>query len=158
LSTYLDHHKDLRSPVVYVEFYKLNSSHTCCQIYPSDKFRFTNIDYLNLRDDEVNLFPVTDLTDETIALSIVDVRSDYTLNAILSIIRTIFVSIVLSAGAMLFSKDVEDFIVSPLEKMLEKVKIIYIKIGLKNSRKSFECCPNGGKRCLSNGRIVKKRV
>lgn len=57
------------------------------------------------------------------ALSIVDVTSDYSLNAILSIIRTIFVSIVLGAGAMFFSKDVEDFIVSPIEKMLEKVLI-----------------------------------
>lgn len=57
------------------------------------------------------------------ALSVVDITNDYTLNAILSIIRTIFVSIVLGAGAMLFSKDVEDFIVSPIEKMLEKVFI-----------------------------------
>jgi len=45
------------------------------------------------------------------ALSVVDITNDYTLNSILSIIRTIFVSIVLGAGAMLFSKDVEDYIV-----------------------------------------------
>jgi len=31
---------------------------------------------------------------------------------------------VLGGGAMLFSKDVEDYVVSPIEKMLEKVKRI----------------------------------
>jgi len=31
------------------------------------------------------------------------------------------VSIILSIGAMVFSKDEEDLIVAPLEKMLEKV-------------------------------------
>ena len=82
------------------------------------------MDYTKLRDDEVNLFPFVDIRDgSTVALAIVDVRKDYSLNAILSIIRTIFVSIVLGAGAMVFSKDVEDCIVSPIEKMLEKVFI-----------------------------------
>lgn len=54
-------------------------------------------------------------------MSVTDTRDDYQLNAILSIIRTIFVSVILSTGAMVFSKDVEDLIVAPLEKMLEKV-------------------------------------
>ena len=51
----------------------------------------------------------------------VDISIDYELNAILSILRTIFVSVIMGAGAMLFSKDVEDLVVSPIEKMLEKV-------------------------------------
>jgi len=40
---------------------------------------------------------------------------------VLSIIRTIFVSFVLGGGAMLFGRDVEIYVVSPIEKMLEKV-------------------------------------
>jgi hypothetical protein len=48
----------------------------------------------------------------------VDQRNDYYLNAILSIVRTIFVSIVLASGAMVFSNDVELLVVTPIESML----------------------------------------
>lgn len=32
LATYLDYHRDInvRNPVIYAEFYTLNSSYTCC--------------------------------------------------------------------------------------------------------------------------------
>jgi hypothetical protein len=56
----------------------------------------------------------------------VDIHTDNRLDAILSITRTIFVSIVLSAGAMLFSSDVENLVVSPIEEMLKKVQNKYI--------------------------------
>jgi hypothetical protein len=46
------------------------------------------------------------------------------LDAILSIIRTIFVSVVLSAGAILFSKDVDTYILEPIENMMKKVRRI----------------------------------
>jgi hypothetical protein len=46
-------------------------------------------------------------------------RKNNVLNAILSIIRTFFISFVLSAGAMTFSNDVELLVVSPIETMLE---------------------------------------
>jgi hypothetical protein len=36
----------------------------------------------------------------------VDTREDYKLNAILSMVRTVFVSVILGAGAAFFSKDV----------------------------------------------------
>lgn len=42
----------------------------------------------------------------------------------MSIIRTIFVSVVLSAGAMSFSKDVELLVVEPIESMVNKVQRI----------------------------------
>ena len=74
-----------------------------------------------MRGDEWSAFTFGDQNGESVAFSIVSFVSDYDLNAILSIIRTIFVSFILGGGAMLFSKDVEDFIVSPIEKMLEKV-------------------------------------
>lgn len=53
-----------------------------------------------------------------------DNRSDNDLNAILSIIRTVFVSIVLSAGAMFFSRDVEVLVLEPIENMVNKVQRI----------------------------------
>ena len=59
--------------------------------------------------------------EKMVAFSMVSIKSDCNLYAILSIIRTIFVSIIIGGGVMLFSKDVEDFIVHSIEKMLEKV-------------------------------------
>jgi len=47
--------------------------------------------------------------------AVTDIRIDQMLNAILSIIRTVFVSVVLGAGAMMFSKDAEDLVVQPIE-------------------------------------------
>lgn len=33
MSIFLDYHRDLRTPIVYMEFY--NNTKTCCNIYPS---------------------------------------------------------------------------------------------------------------------------
>lgn len=44
--------------------------------------------------------------------------------AVLSICKTIFVCIVLTLGALLFSKDANDLALRPIERMIEKVKQI----------------------------------
>jgi hypothetical protein len=54
-------------------------------------------------------------------VAITDSAKDNQLNAILSIIRTLFVSVVLGSGAMFFSRDVEDLVLQPLENMLKKL-------------------------------------
>jgi hypothetical protein len=46
------------------------------------------------------------------------------LNSILGIARTTFVIIVLVGGAILFTNDANNFIVIPIESMLEKVRRI----------------------------------
>lgn len=46
------------------------------------------------------------------------------LNAILGIVRTIFVCAVLTISSVYFSKDTNDLVVRPIEIMLEKVKKI----------------------------------
>ena len=53
-----------------------------------------------------------------------DIREDTKLNAILGILRTIFVCVVLTAGAMYFSKDSNDLVLAPIENMLSKIKRI----------------------------------
>ena len=60
----------------------------------------------------------------TLGYSIADDRKNNRLDSILSIIRTIFISFILGGGAMLFSNDVEDLVVSPIESMLIKVQRI----------------------------------
>lgn len=59
-----------------------------------------------------------------IGYSILDISGDTELNAILSIVRTVFVSIVLSTAAILFSSDVENLVLIPIENMMKKVKRI----------------------------------
>ena len=59
-----------------------------------------------------------------IAFSVINIQIDSELNAILSIVRTIFVSIVLGVGAVIFSKDVQDLVLTPIENMLSKVQRI----------------------------------
>ena len=46
------------------------------------------------------------------------------INAILSICRTIFVCIVLSIASIMFTSDANRLVLSPIERMLEKVKLI----------------------------------
>lgn len=49
---------------------------------------------------------------------------DTHLNAILGIVRTFFVIIVLVAGVVFFNKDASDYVVTPIENMLAKVRKI----------------------------------
>lgn len=57
-------------------------------------------------------------------VSIFDIRYDAKLTSLLNIIRTIFICIVLTLGSIYFTKDSEDLVIKPIEKMIEKVKII----------------------------------
>jgi len=57
-------------------------------------------------------------------VAIYDGRADNSLDAALGIARTIFVCIVLTMGALYFSKDANDLVLHPIENMLEKVKRI----------------------------------
>ncbi|CAD8196025.1 unnamed protein product [Paramecium octaurelia] len=45
-------------------------------------------------------------------------------NAILSIFQTVFVCIVLAVSALMFSKDVSDLVIDPIEAMMQKIEMI----------------------------------
>ncbi len=60
----------------------------------------------------------------TFVVAVYDIRADNFLDAQLGIGRTIFVCIVLTAGALYFSKDAHELVLHPIENMLEKVKRI----------------------------------
>ena len=51
-------------------------------------------------------------------------KSSSSLNSILSICRTVFVCIVLSIASIMFTSDANRLVLSPIERMLEKVKLI----------------------------------
>ena len=46
------------------------------------------------------------------------------LNSVLSICRTIFVCVVLSIASIMFTSDANTLVLQPIERMLEKVKLI----------------------------------
>ena len=56
--------------------------------------------------------------------SIFDLRPNTKLDAGLGICRTIFICFVLAGGALFFSKDTNELVIMPIEKMIEKVKKI----------------------------------
>ena len=109
MENYIEFHEVERSPVMYIEFeYEVDE---CCTMYPTKKEASSNdIDnYEDLRSEEYTIYTLASPDDENdiIVFSVKDGRTDRYLDAILSMVRTLFVSIVLSAGAMSFSRDVE---------------------------------------------------
>ncbi len=54
-------------------------------------------------------------------VAVFDLRAISQLNAGLGIARTVFICIVLAGGAIFFSKDANDLVIGPIEKMMQKV-------------------------------------
>ncbi|CAD8196829.1 unnamed protein product [Paramecium pentaurelia] len=112
IKDFIVYHESLRTQLV---FFEINST----IFYPyEDQYQ-----YQDYRTASLQYYTSTDSSDQN-AVCICTTIADDELNAILSIVRTIFVSIVLSVAAVLFSKDVQDLILTPIEKMLETVKKI----------------------------------
>ncbi|EGR34816.1 hypothetical protein IMG5_001570 [Ichthyophthirius multifiliis] len=112
---YINFHKDTRTPILYLEL------KTIKKIYTEP-----NVNIQALRNDDKSIYSINNQSNDSIieGFVIIDVREDNQLNAILSIIRTIFVSIVLSSGAIFFSRDVDILILDPIESMIKKVRRI----------------------------------
>lgn len=101
------HEGDLR-PVVYLEYTDKTGTFT----WESDS------SYTSLRYNEIYFASSTNV------ISIFDLRYDTKLTSLLNIFMTIFVCIVLTLGAIYFTKDSEDLVIKPIEKMIERVKVI----------------------------------
>jgi class 3 adenylate cyclase len=89
-----------------------------------DKY-FENGNENNYRDTEKQYYYIQgDNSTDVKGYACFDIRPDNQLGAILSISRTIFVTIVLALAAMSFSKDTNELVLFPIENMLIKVKRI----------------------------------
>ena len=101
-----------------------------------------NINYTSLRFNEMYFAQSGSF------ISITDIRYDTQLSALLGICRTIYVCIVLTAGAIYFSKDAQNLVVAPIEKMLANVKIIAknplaaseVEVNKANDENENKCC------------------
>lgn len=82
-----------------------------------------------LRDEEVKVAGYTTVVwwspDATYVSSVsLDIKGTSRFSAILNILRTIFITIVLGAGAMLFSKDANELVLTPIERIIKRVRDI----------------------------------
>lgn len=66
----------------------------------------------------------TESKPERFVLAYVDIKFENDVNAILSMLRTIFVCVCLAGSALYFVKDMNTFILTPIENMLKKIETI----------------------------------
>ena len=81
----------------------------------------------NFRNDDVNTIsqPVEDSKNSTFTIIMNQDLSKYNQqSSILSIVRTIFVCLVLGGASMIFAHEATELVLDPIEKMLEKIKNI----------------------------------
>jgi hypothetical protein len=76
-----------------------------------------------LRDDEYSS-SYQNSTNGFSFVAIYSTKEETVLNAILSIFRTLFVCVVLSIASIMFTNDANKLVLNPIERMLEKVKLI----------------------------------
>ena len=81
----------------------------------------TDIDYNDLRANEQDLAYATNDPD---SFAVYDIRKQMELEAGLAIGTTLFICVVLAAGALIFSNITSDLVISPIEQMITKVNRI----------------------------------
>ena len=77
-----------------------------------------------MRTDDVNIVQANNSDNTTIFTTYFSMEAENQATAILGIGRTIFVCVVLSIASIYFSNDATVLVLNPIERMLEKVKMI----------------------------------
>ena len=107
-NTYIDYHEDTIRPIVYLQYQNETGKYEWESSTPFSQLRYNEI-YYSASEDFISIF---------------DLRYDAKLTSGLNIFRTVFICIALALGSIYFSKDSEELIIKPIEKMIEKIKII----------------------------------
>ncbi len=110
-NAYLQYHKDIRTPLIYAKARNME--------YTDD-----STDVNDLRNSEKEIVTPSNDTLGDYYISVFDLRAETHMDAWLGIVQTIFVCIVLTIGAFLFTKDATDLVIEPIEQMMTKVKRI----------------------------------
>ncbi|CAD8132326.1 unnamed protein product [Paramecium pentaurelia] len=87
-------------------------------------FQETNYAIDEYRQSDKQYYAAIDSNDILVTCSVADLVEYNKINAILSIFQTIFVCIVLAASAVLFNKDVNELVIEPIERMMQKIELI----------------------------------
>ena len=56
--------------------------------------------------------------------AVYSIQKQVKLDSTINILRTLFICVVLSVASFYFTKDAQELVLDPLERMIEKVKII----------------------------------
>ena len=101
-------------------FYEFKIPLVSLSVY-SVNWQKEDFDLTTLRGNE---YILATAGEDTNLAAIFDKRSLTKLDAGLGICRTIFICIILTGGALFFTKDTNDLVIIPIDKMLDKVKKI----------------------------------
>lgn len=115
VNTVIEKFSGSSTPLVFLEFQHSNITSAC----PSILYEHPSTKLGDLRLIERNIFVLTDKL-----VSIYDNREQTVIGAWLSIGRTIFICVVLTTAALMFSNDANNLVLAPIESMVEKVKRI----------------------------------
>lgn len=110
---YIEKYKDQTPPLIYLE------------VTNTDYLWKSNVDPDSLRDVEVNIITLNVDSDyKYFSYAIFDLSSETSLQAGMSMLKTFFICLVLTAGSIMFSKDTNELVLEPLENMIRTVKNI----------------------------------
>lgn len=117
MKNYIDFHKQYNE-IIYINIYgkPFPSNLTYMNLYGFD---YPSI--AELRISDLGLYILTDSKGKVIAWSVSDNGTDNNLSAILSILRTIFVCFIMLTSVQFFSRDIQRFIIDPVEDMTKKI-------------------------------------
>ncbi|OMJ77735.1 hypothetical protein SteCoe_22604 [Stentor coeruleus] len=105
---YINYHKNDLRPLVYLSWTNVTGDYD----WNGD------INYNDLRYNEIFYYSYKNI------ISIFDLRYDSKLISLLNIFKTLFICVVLTLGALFFTKDAENLVIKPIEIMLAKVRRI----------------------------------
>ena len=109
---YISKYKNQKFPLIYLSIPSLKN----------DQYKIEN--YNELRNDEFDIIEESSVNFKDSFISVIDLRHKTKISAFLNIVKTFYVCLILTGGAMLFSKDTNDLALRPIEKMIEKVNKI----------------------------------
>mmetsp|Transcript_26704 Transcript_26704/g.65447 ORF Transcript_26704/g.65447 Transcript_26704/m.65447 type:complete len:926 (-) Transcript_26704:528-3305(-) len=102
--------------------YRLVVNGTNFQEHSGTNFYLDGYGHRNLRCEEYTYTVFKSAESKSISYAFFDIRESSQLKAALNMCRTVFVCIVLGLGAMFFSKDANDLVLKPIERMVKKVR------------------------------------
>ena len=108
MEAFIEYHKNDKRPLVYLNWINTTGTFDWSHGVDYNDLRYTEIYYVSYKD----------------FIAIFDIRYDSKLTSLLNIFKTLFICIVLTLGALYFTKDAEDLVIKPIEKIIERVKKI----------------------------------
>jgi class 3 adenylate cyclase len=111
--SYIEEHKNLKTPLIYLEVLKMGLWET-------------DTDVNDLRDSERQYVVLNGKSSDYdyYSVAIFDLRYSTRLEAQLSICKTIFICIILAVSSSVLTQDAQVLVLTPIENMIEKVKKI----------------------------------